>query len=333
MIQRLMIQKSRVQELIKSNIWRVCTFVSLIVVGFVVTTPLHAADRPNILIMGEDADKGTIARDSQVFRRVLNALSNQLHDVGFDVFDETAVTLENFVQGRVRRTDAELIDIAKSIRRPPIDVVVLFSIYSSTYQHSYTKKVKARIEGRLLNVQTGQRLGNVELDYPEGWNAPKQCHRDCLLRSIGDHSKIIANDVGSMLAEKLSWMVNQSDSSVSQDVIASQGAVTSPGADTSHGITAYQLIFDDFTQPEVMEFEEYLVIFSGYQSHRITYGGATRTEYWYKSNIGNAKLSRNLNKLLETLNISGLVQISGNTYTIKKISLRHSKPVRNPRDW
>ncbi len=309
------------QRLIKGKIWPVWFYTGLCLVLIAVITPAQAADRPNILIMGEDVDGDTVARNSQVFHRVLNALSNQLHDVGFDVFDETAVTLENFVQGRVRRTDAELIDIAKSIRRPPIDVVVLFSIYSTAYQHSYTTKVKVRIEGRLLNVQTGQRLGNVELDYPEGWNAPQQCNRDCLLRSIGDHSKIIANDVGSVLAEKLSWMVNRSENSENAGIIASQG------------IGAYQLIFDDFTQTEVMEFEEYLVIFSGYESHRITYGGATRTEYWYKSNISNAKLSRNLNKLLETLNISGLVQISGNTYTVKKISLRYSKPARNPRDW
>jgi hypothetical protein len=303
------------RRLIKDNIGPMWLFAGVCIVFITVITPVQAADRPNILIMGEDADENTVARDSQVFRRVLNVLANQLHDVGFDVFDETAVTLDNFVQGRVHRTDAELIDIAKSIRRPPIDVVVLFSIYSSATQNSYTTKVQARIEGRLLNVQTGQRLGNVELDYPEGWNAPKQCNRDCLLRSIGDHSKIIANDVGSILAEKLSWMVSQSDTPV------------------PHGVMAYQLIFDDFTQAEVMEFEEYLMIFSGYQSHRISYGGATRTEYWYKSNISNAKLSRNLNKLLEALNVSGLVQISGNTYTVKKISLRHNQPARNPRDW
>lgn len=327
-------------RLIKRKVWPMCFFTGLCVLFITVITPVQAADRPNILIMGEDADEDTIARNSQVFQRVLNALSNQLHDVGFDVFDETAVTLENFVQGRVRRTDAELIDIAKSIRRPPIDVVVLFSIYSTAYQYSYTTKVKTRIEGRLLNVQTGQRLGNVELDYPEGWNAPQQCNRDCLLGTIGDNSKTIANDVGSMLAEKLSWMVNRSnlsevnasENNASQNN-ASQNNASQVNAPETNGIMAYQLIFDDFTQSEVMEFEAYLVIFSGYESHRITYAGATRTEYWYKSNISNAKLSRNLNKLLETLSVSGLVQISGNTYTIKKISLRYSKPARNPRDW
>ena len=151
-----------------------------------------AADRPNILIMGEDADTDSVPRNSQVFDRVLNALSNQLHDVGFDVFDETAITLNNFTQGRVHRSDAELIDIAKSIHRPPIDVVVIFSIYSTSQKNKYTTKIQTRIQGRMLNVQTGQRLGNVELDYPEGWNAPVGCDRDCLLSTVGKHSKIIA---------------------------------------------------------------------------------------------------------------------------------------------
>ncbi|PCJ38681.1 MAG: hypothetical protein COA99_11445 [Moraxellaceae bacterium] len=278
-------------------------------------TQANAADRPNLLIMGEDADDNSIPRNHDAFTRVLNALSNQLHEGGFDVFDETAVTLDNFVQGRVRRTDAELIDIAKSISRPPIDVVILFSIYSIAYKTDYTTKVHARIQGRLLNVQTGQRLGNVEIDYPGGWNTQPNCETDCLLSSVGDHAKIIANDVGAILAAKLSWLVH------------------TPETMPTPGVMAYNLIFDDFTQQEVMEFEEYLVIFSGYESHRITYGGATRTEYWYKSDISNAKLSRNLNKLLERLHINGLVQVAGNTYTVKKIGLRANAPKLDPRDW
>lgn len=317
------------QKLIKSKTWLVLMYLGVFCMpGLTVSSSVEAADRPNILIMGEDADSDTVARDSQVFTRVLNALSNQLHDVGFDVFDETAVTFENFTQGRVRRSDAELIDIAKSIRRPPIDVVVLFSIYSTAYKNAYTTKAQARIQGRMLNVQTGQRLGNVELDYPGGWNAPAQCNRDCLLRTIGNNSRVIANDVGVILAEKLSWMVSRAEKRVDLEEKGKTGA-----ADNMPGIMAYNLIFDDFTQQEVMEFEEYLMIFSGYESHRITYAGATRTEYWYKSNISNAMLSRNLNKILETSNISGLIQVSGNTYTVKKIGLRHNLPARDPRDW
>ncbi len=93
----------------------------LLAVAATATVPAasQAAEKPNILIMGEDADQDTVPRNSRVFRRVLDGLANQLHDEGFDVFDETAVSLDDFAQGRVRRTDAEIIDVAKSIKRPP----------------------------------------------------------------------------------------------------------------------------------------------------------------------------------------------------------------------
>ena len=71
-----------------------------------VSTPSIAAEKPNIMIMGDDADRDTVPRNSRVFRRVLDALSNQLNEEGFDVYDETAVTLDDFAQGRTRRTDA-----------------------------------------------------------------------------------------------------------------------------------------------------------------------------------------------------------------------------------
>ena len=170
--------------------------------------PAAAGDKPNLLIMGEDADQDTVPRDSRVFRRVLNGLSNQLNDVGFDVYDETAVSLDDFAQGRVRRTDAELIDIGRSISRPPIDVLVLFTIYASAQDVEYTTKVRTRIEGRLLNVRTGQRLGNFELPSPKEWNAPPKCSRECILEVIGEDAGILANDIGSVLAEKLAWMVD-----------------------------------------------------------------------------------------------------------------------------
>ena len=49
--------------------------------------PANAADMPNILIMGEDADNDTVPRNSRVFKRVLNGLSNELHNEGFNVYD------------------------------------------------------------------------------------------------------------------------------------------------------------------------------------------------------------------------------------------------------
>ena len=65
--------------------------------------PAISAEDPNILILCEDSDPDSVPRNNRIFKRVLNAVSNQLGDEGFNVYDETAVTLDDFVQGRYRR--------------------------------------------------------------------------------------------------------------------------------------------------------------------------------------------------------------------------------------
>ena len=156
----------------------------LVLIAFAYSSNAMAIEKPNVLVMGEDADEDTVPRNSRVFRRVLDAVASQLDLEGFDVFDETALTLDDFAQGRVRRTDAEVLEIARTITRPPIDVVVLFSIYASAEERAFTTKVKTRIEGRMINAHTGRRLGSFSVASPGEWNAPKDCPRECLLEVV-----------------------------------------------------------------------------------------------------------------------------------------------------
>ena len=224
-----------------------------VLMGFVLLFPAFeaiGADRPNILIMGEDSDPDAVPRNNRIFKRVLNAVSNQLSVEGFNVYDETAVTRDDFVQGRSRRTDAELIDIARSIKRPPIDVGVIFSIYGSHKKLPYTAKIKTRIEGRLLNVKTGQRLGNFEVDMLEGENVPRNCNRDCLLEEIGKQSKELALDLGAVLGTKLAHFGRKG------------------GYSSGNVPTGYSLVFSGFKVHEINAIEEYLTAFSGYKQHR-----------------------------------------------------------------
>ena len=281
--------------------------------------PLHAADNPNLLVMGEDADEDTVPRNSQVFTRVIEALQNQMHNESFNVYDETHVTMDNFTQGRVRRTDAELFDIARSVKRPPIDVVVGFSIYASAQQKSYTTKVRARIRGRIVNAKTGKFLGAFNVDGGKLWNAPTDCNRTCILDVVGSKSEILGNDLGAVLAEKLAWMVD--------------GGYTNNGVDrsaTNGMLSDYYLVFDGFSAEDFMDIEEYLVIFSGYDSHRPTEQRHTRTEVLYRSSIGTAKLNRNLKKMLGELDMRATLNFEGNTYTLKRITLRGDK--RKPKN-
>lgn len=284
--------------------------------------PAHANEargqKPNLLIMGEDFDKDTVPRDSRVFKRVFSVIDEELNQRGFAVYDETAITLDNFAQGRTRRPDAELIDIARSVTRPPIDVAVLFSIYASAKDVGYTTKIRVRVEGRLLNVRTGQRLGNFEVEGVPEWTAPPKCNRECILEEVGGKARIIGADLGAVLTEKLAWLVSP----------------TGGAGDSGQPMDgAYTLIFDGFTPDEVMLFEEYLVKFTGYKRHRPTYSGSRRQEIWYESTIVAVRLNRNLHRMLEESGIRGTVQFSGSQYTVKKIALRGKPPGPSGEGW
>ena len=283
-----------------------------------VTTPSIAAEKPNIVILGEDADKDTVPRNSRVFRRVLDALSNQLNEEGFDVFDETAVTLGNFAQGRTRRTDAEIIEIARLVNRPPLDVMFIFQIYASADQLTYTTKVKIRITGRLLAVKTGQRLGNVEFESPGNWVAPVKCPREGILEVVGTNARILANDLGAVLTAKLAHLIDDGKNVANLE----KGGIPH----------AYTMVFDGFNETDINDIEEYLVVFSGYKRHRPTYSSPRRHEVWYESGISSAKLNRNLKKMLDHLDLHGTVTFSGNSFSVKKITFRKRRAI-NPKEW
>jgi len=283
----------------------------LILVGCAgVPVPADAADKPNILVMGEEADRDSVPRNSRVHRRIEEAIKEQLHTRGFDVFDETAVTLGSAAQGRVRRTDAELIDVARGVQRPPLDAVVMFTTYASTEQLSYTTRIRARLAGRLLAVRTGQHLGNFEVDVADV-RAPADCPRECVLETVGDQAKLLAQDLGAVLAVKLKAMT-----------VAAAPAATTPSAQPGGLPTAYTMLFNGFEAADRRGIEEYLVAFSGYKTHRSVRSGSTFIEYWYETTTESARLERNLGLMLDHLGLRGRVAFSGNKVTVDKIATR-----------
>ena len=259
----------------------------------------------SLLIMGEDADPDTIPRNDRSFARALNAFSTELSARGFSVYDETAVTLDTHAQGRVRRTDAEVIDIAKGVRRPPIDTVVLFTLYPHTTDKPHTHELHLRTVGRLLSVQDGRRLGNFEVSHQV--NVRPDCRDGCRAEAIGRIARILSQDVGDILSEKLAYRQRG-------------GRAVSARGDggLARGLT---LIFDDFNDAEVRRMEDYLVIFSGYRSHRPTTVLGRYHEYWYQTTITDARMKRNLSRMLEELDLRARITFSGNTYKMRQIRL------------
>ena len=274
-----------------------------------VAPPPVAAQIPNVMIMGEDADRATVPCNSRVFEAVRRAVVNQLDQEGYNVFDETAATGPNFVAGRCRRTDAELIDVLRAVTRPPIDVAVLLRMYSTVEELTYTAKVRARISGRLLNVGTGQNLGGFEVRSPEEWTMRVDCahERACLLEDMAQYAAILAKDLGAVLAIKLN------------------GLTRVPGAQVAACLhNAYTLIFDGYTTDDVRLAEEYLVAFKDYRKHRTSSVSPRRREYWYQSCIDSARLTRNFAEMFKFMNTPSTIDFSPsrNTFTLTKIPIR-----------
>jgi hypothetical protein len=285
-----------------------------IVLLFGSITPLYGADNPNILVMSEDSDQHTIARDSRVTKSVISALQNQLFDMHFNVYDETVVSLDSFTQSRSRRSDAELFTLARSVKRPPIDIVVVFSIYANTQVSHASTHIKTRMSGRMVSAHTGKFLGEFSVDSGKLWNAPTDCNRECMAEIIEGKARILANDLGAVLAEKLNWIVNgEQEANIKLN-------------DNNDMVSDFYLVFDGFNTDDYMQIEEYLVIFSGYQSLRPTEQWHIRTEVLYRSSATTAKLSRNIKKMLEELNMRATVNFEGNTFTVKRITLRGQDP-------
>ena len=297
-----------------------CLIASTVLTGLI--TLAQAADRPNVIVFNENYDNDTLSSNSRIHKQVLRAVDNQLGDRGIATYDEVAVGLDQrFAAGRTRRSDAQIIENARLIKAPPIDVAVIYSIYASTQPLGYITKVRIRIEVRMLEVKTGQNLGSFQEVSPEDkdWTLPADCKRECTLEKVGEYANILGNRLGAVLGEELAWMV---------DGRGRQGSNSGEGVPM-----AYKLNFNGFSSSDMLEIEKYLVaIFSGYKSHRPIYSSERRSKIWYESSISSAKLTQNLNRMLDELNLRGTVEFSGNTVSIEKIMLRGCEQISN-RDY
>lgn len=295
--------------------------------------PAQAGDQPNVMVVGEDADEDTIPRHSRIFNRVLDSLKNRMIEMGFKTYNETALTMDSTDPGRVRRTDAELISVAKSISDVPIDVIIPFQIYASAQDDNYSdiKRLRIRIVGRMIQISTGRDLGNFEVSLPpRGLKPlPRNCNPDCILESVGDAAKPIASEVGTILSRKLDGLSPSTKSSMqaitkpaplkdttnSSDVLknsaASEGCVGLP--------SAYTIVLNGFDPQDIETIERMLIAFSGYEHHRPVQTRTRYAEYWYETCSDRAKLERNLRSLADQLAGQNRVELSGNRFEIERV--------------
>jgi hypothetical protein len=267
-------------------------------------------ERVNILVMGDDSNPNALPRDHQAFERVINAIATELQTYGFTVYDETALTLRGFKQGRVGRADDELIDIARSVDEAPIDIAVIFSVFPQSESRAYTTKVYARVEGRMIDVRAGRRLGNFSEDTTARVNAPTSCTGNCLYGFMGRLDADLAREVGRVLSVKLDRRVASNNSPRRSRYWSNPKGLQQ----------AYKIEFIGFHPQQITNIEDFISAFEGYIHLRVMQQSReTRKIYWYETRLGSAQMDRSLRLMLDDLNIRGRIKFERNTFFVNRI--------------
>ncbi len=283
----------------------------------------QAAETPNILVLGVDGGQHMARRGSPVFRTTREALAEAFYEQGFKVFDAAAVSMDNVRQHISHRSDAEIIGIAKAVSSPPIDIAVAFSAYQAEKKNRYAKKFNLRLVGRIIDIRTGRRLGNVTVRSNAFRHAAPNCNKRCIADLAAQEASILAPGLGSALAHKLITASQVAESTnEGRDDYPLEGETPRPKVTALPG--AYTLSFSGFINEEMFRIEEYLVSFRGYKEHRAVRTAHRYASYWYETNIRTARLDRNLRKMLKRLGIEGHVTLEGNSFTVQKTSGRAS---------
>jgi hypothetical protein len=288
------------------------------------------APKPNVVMMGEDADASSVPRTNRVFTRVQQEIMEQMNVRGLQVYDEVAVSMAVTDPGRVRRRDAELIDVARTVSRPPLDVLVIFQIYAAANKSpvSDITKLNIRVSGRMLNVRSGQSLGSFEVVGQDLPPIPPGCNYDCILEHVGDEAKPIAGEVSAALYDKLSAFIGAAPVLAAAPLQAPSPAMpaapmAAAAAAACPGLpNAYVFKLTNFAAAEVSEVEAFVSAFSCFETIRPIRQSGSTAEYWYESRIDQQRLTRNLQGMKDAMGVNFQIQFSGNSVSLTKVLTR-----------
>ena len=101
------------------------------------------------------------------------------------------------------RSNEELIDIAASVTRPRIDMVVFVVVEEKLRSGKYLDKAGVSLSARVINVQSGQLLDAVE-HHPKPWSLPAGCMEkepDCAANALNKSPMAWGRELAALLLE------------------------------------------------------------------------------------------------------------------------------------
>ncbi|MEL6288965.1 MAG: hypothetical protein AAFQ35_09330 [Pseudomonadota bacterium] len=270
---------------------------------------------------------------------------------GLDVYDETAVTLKFYNQDRTRRRDAELISLARQIRNPRIDVVVLYTLYARAVEAPYTKATKllTSMSYRALDVRSGRFFGgdNLEID-PDGVvmtgcatkRAGVNPDRHCVKEFVSRYGERLARDSGNALALRLAALLGQqygdgvSTASATDDKIGdsdgfeaeADSGIRTAGISRCKNIpTTFIIDYQGFTPRQKSLIEANMSNWRCGLDLDAAVGGSSlvNAAYEYKTRLNEGQLLRQIRLMAELMGVVAEIRNKGtNTIEVRAIGLR-----------
>lgn len=166
-----------------------------------------AAAQPNqtpriqrVMVVGDDG-AGAIPRTDATFETALAAFEDELRRGGFEVQAGGAVSTNNEALDGVRRTDAEIVQLARRQQPASPDALVLFSVFVRLDFTNAAQTASIRGAATLLRVADVRTLGAFEWTSPSRWTLPYTCDRPCVVQTAGADAPTVASAIaGQILA-------------------------------------------------------------------------------------------------------------------------------------
>ena len=242
------------------------------------------------MILGEDSDPDSIPRSSDVFRRVLNELKQQMARYNYNIIDEEMMAAEFGWTVRDRRPKVELMQVVSLANKSgdmrfQARAMVHFKIRALQKDLGFAKKAFVRVAGEIYDAESGRFIDNYEVPRME---FPVTTE---LIESVGDHARDIASALGDALRKKLAF-VERGRPTAAVDSGAEQSSV-------SGLVSTYTFTFRNFSTREVMEMTDVMESeFRGFVRARAPEGDSSAFKYGYVTKVDADKLYKWINLLL-----------------------------------
>lgn len=188
------------------------------IIAIIFTTNITQVNaQTRVVITGEDSNKNSIERTSEIFKRVISQLQESLSRGNYYVIDEDMLGVKLGFSFNSRRPKTELIEtlmVANQTEDATVQsrLAVVFAIFPQVKDLSATRKLEVRIRGDVYDLETLRPLANFEYKPKKAYLIPKsssQCDNLCVEEALGEKSREVARELGDVLTKKLDLAVQK----------------------------------------------------------------------------------------------------------------------------